>query len=233
MNPHLLAAIGRAFEKEHGEAPPLLQLREASIAATQLASFGDSLVSIAVDRSRNAGHSWSEIGEALGMTKQAAHERASTLASTLERKGQNQLTDTSRKALVAATQEAKLRASEQVSSLHLMLALSSDKASLGGRALKRGGATPGKLRKQLPPVDDVAEGGDAATPTYSPKVKKLLEQAYRWSLSLGDPQLTSAHLVLAAVKDDGGEAAAALAGIADTMAIEAGALAILRSETEA
>ena len=55
------------------EAEPLAGLREACRVATAL----DKLTRESVQRARAAGHSWTEIGQALGVTKQAAWEHYS------------------------------------------------------------------------------------------------------------------------------------------------------------
>ena len=55
------------------ETEPLAGLREACRVATAL----DKLAHESVQRARAAGHSWAEIGQALGITKQAAWERYS------------------------------------------------------------------------------------------------------------------------------------------------------------
>jgi hypothetical protein len=55
------------------ETEPLAGLREACRVATAL----DKLARESVQRARAAGHSWTEIGHALGVTKQAALERYS------------------------------------------------------------------------------------------------------------------------------------------------------------
>jgi hypothetical protein len=55
------------------EADPLAGLHEACRVAAAL----DKLTRESVQRARAAGHSWTEIGEALGVTKQAAWERYS------------------------------------------------------------------------------------------------------------------------------------------------------------
>lgn len=55
------------------ENDPLDGLREACRVATAL----DKLTRESVKRARDAGHSWTQIGEALGVTKQTAWERFS------------------------------------------------------------------------------------------------------------------------------------------------------------
>lgn len=55
------------------EDDPLSGLREACRLATAL----DKLIRQSVGQAREAGHSWTEIGQALGVTKQTAWERYS------------------------------------------------------------------------------------------------------------------------------------------------------------
>jgi hypothetical protein len=55
------------------ESEPLEGLREAHRLSTAL----DKLERDSVRRARQTGHSWTQIGEALGVTKQAAWERYS------------------------------------------------------------------------------------------------------------------------------------------------------------
>ena len=56
-----------------GRSEPLEGLREACRVSTAL----DKLIRESVRRAREAGHSWTQIGEALGVTKQTAWERYS------------------------------------------------------------------------------------------------------------------------------------------------------------
>lgn len=53
------------------ESEPLNGLRDACRVSTAL----DKLTRESVQRARTAGHSWTQIGEALGVTKQTAWER--------------------------------------------------------------------------------------------------------------------------------------------------------------
>ena len=48
------------------EDQPLSRLRTASALVNELAEIGDAVLGYFVDEARHAGHSWSEIGEALG-----------------------------------------------------------------------------------------------------------------------------------------------------------------------
>src|SRR5688500_15602391 len=53
----------------------LVQLEVAATRAAELADLGDSLLNHFVDRCRKSGKTWAEIGEHLGVTRQAVQKR--------------------------------------------------------------------------------------------------------------------------------------------------------------
>src|ERR1051326_8990997 len=70
-----LDALIQDVEARSPSAEPLSLLATASATVDALNETTDALLSHFVDRSRRAGHSWSEIGKALGVTKQAVQKR--------------------------------------------------------------------------------------------------------------------------------------------------------------
>src|SRR5688572_21456992 len=65
----LIAAIRRVHDDE------LEQLTSAMIAADYLGDVADHLIGHFVDQARRSGASWTAIGRAMGVTKQAARKR--------------------------------------------------------------------------------------------------------------------------------------------------------------
>src|SRR6266508_4979924 len=59
--------------RPHGA--PLDQLSDAVLAAEQLVELSDHLIGHFVDQARRAGSSWAEIGQSMGVSKQAAQKR--------------------------------------------------------------------------------------------------------------------------------------------------------------
>src|SRR4051812_13641060 len=53
----------------------LEQLEDAMVAADHLGSLADHLIGHFVDQARRSGASWTDIGRAMGVTKQAARKR--------------------------------------------------------------------------------------------------------------------------------------------------------------
>ena len=72
-----LTELIATVEADAAAAEPLSHLATASAIAAELTETADALVGHFVDRCRAAGRTWSEISEALGVTKQAAHKRYS------------------------------------------------------------------------------------------------------------------------------------------------------------
>src|SRR4051794_25283488 len=56
-------------------AEPLERLSEASRIATECDALGDELLGVYVDRCRRAGSTWADIGEHIGVSRQAAQKR--------------------------------------------------------------------------------------------------------------------------------------------------------------
>jgi hypothetical protein len=57
------------------QANPLARVEAAATTASELRGLGDALLDRYIQAARADGRSWSDIGTALGVTKQAAHER--------------------------------------------------------------------------------------------------------------------------------------------------------------
>ena len=73
--PIALDSLIKDVEEHSPSTEPLDLLATASSTVQELTETTDALLSHFVDRSRRAGHSWSEIGVALGVTKQAVQKR--------------------------------------------------------------------------------------------------------------------------------------------------------------
>ena len=112
----------------------------AAAASTQLEDSTDALLGHFVDRCRQDGRSWPEIGTALAATSQAVHSRfASAVAAHLFAASPSptfeQFTERARHVVAAASQAAAATGQETVTTVHLLLGLFSEPDGLAGRAL--------------------------------------------------------------------------------------------------
>jgi hypothetical protein len=70
-----LADLIARMDTELPAADNLARISEAQLRAHTLADLGEQLVGHYVGQAKQAGASWSQIGEAIGVSKQAAQQR--------------------------------------------------------------------------------------------------------------------------------------------------------------
>jgi ATP-dependent Clp protease ATP-binding subunit ClpA len=204
---------------------PLDQLVAAASAAADLEETTDALLGYFVDRCRRDGRSWSEISNALGVTKQAVHKRfASALAAhiiaatpepTFER-----FTNRARHVVAASRQAAISLGADAVGTGHLLLALFAEPEGIAGRTLAAMNVTEDTVRGALltargqKPVQDAGAGvapdqptGDQAAveqasqaaspvPPYGDDAKLALQDALTVALEFGHNYIGTEHLLL-------------------------------------
>ena len=73
-----LADLIARLDEEFPDADDLARISEAQLRAQTLSDLGDQLVGHYVGKAKQAGASWSEIGDAIGVSKQAAQQRHTT-----------------------------------------------------------------------------------------------------------------------------------------------------------
>jgi ATP-dependent Clp protease ATP-binding subunit ClpA len=88
---------------------------EAQIRAHLLADVGEQLVGHFVNAAKEAGASWSAIGEALGVSKQAAQQRGRQFFAGCTKRTAH--------AVVLAQDAARIRRSTDIGTEHLLLGL--------------------------------------------------------------------------------------------------------------
>src|SRR5437763_14597592 len=107
-NPVRLDDLIDAVKSSHTE--PLGQLAVAVVAADHLGDLADHLIGHFVDQARRNGASWTEIGQAMGVTKQAAQKRFVPGPNALEftETGNfSRFTQRARNVVIAARDEAR------------------------------------------------------------------------------------------------------------------------------
>jgi ATP-dependent Clp protease ATP-binding subunit ClpA len=152
--PPTLQELIDTVRQDAGSDQPLDQLVAAAAAAAQLEETTDALLGHFVDRCRRDGRSWSEISNALGVTKQAVHKRfasalaahivAATPAPTFER-----FTDRARHVVAASRRVATSLGAGTVGTEHLLLALFAEPAGIAGRTLAAMNVTEDSVRAAL------------------------------------------------------------------------------------
>src|SRR5580658_932934 len=111
-------------EADTEDAEPLSRLGTASVLVRNLTEVGDAALGYFVDQARHAGHSWSEIGEALGVSKQAAQQKHTVrLSLGLNTPTFERFSPRARNVLSAAEPIARQWGHGCIGTEHLLLAL--------------------------------------------------------------------------------------------------------------
>src|SRR5258708_23161542 len=121
----------------HPQGGPLDNLSDAVSVCAQLDEQADALIGHFVDQARKSGASWSQIGAAMGVSKQAAQKRFVPVrvpdSVTFER-----FTDRSRNVIAAAGQLA----AGPVTAAHLAAALLVEPLGIAAKIIAAPGLTP-------------------------------------------------------------------------------------------
>ena len=166
-----------------------------------LKGLADDLVGHFVEHARNAGASWAQVGERLGVTKQAAHHRhVDRTTRRLSRRPRSsagepfeRFTQEARDVIVVAQEEARSLRHNYVGVEHLLLGLSAD--DVAGPLLHAAGASGDAIREQVRTI--VGEGNEPSGDTiaFTPRSKRALELAARAAGRAGEP-VRPGHILL-------------------------------------
>jgi ClpA/ClpB-like protein len=179
----------------------------------RLKTMADDLVGHFVTQARTAGASWAQIGERLGVTKQAAHQRhfgRMTLglahgSRKQRRQPFERFAPEAKEVIVVAQQEARDLRHNYLGVEHLLLALSADPAA--GPLMSAAGAPRDAILEQI--RREVGEGTEPAGGSipFTPRSKRSLELAAR---EAGRGRIRSTHILLGALAMREGVGAAVL-----------------------
>jgi hypothetical protein len=200
---HLIESVDR-------DAPggdPLARVRAARQRARSLADIGDQLVDHFVSAARDRGSSWSQIGDALGVSKQAVQQR--WVPEVFRR-----YTDRSRHVVVLAKHQAYAREHDRIGTEHLLLGLMAEEGGLGSTILADRGIAVPAVEEALGAVLDrgAARPGTGRIP-FSAAAAYALEEAGRAALDLGHDFIGTEHLLLGLLRVPEGDAARVLGSL--------------------
>jgi Clp amino terminal domain, pathogenicity island component len=196
---------------------PLDNVSGAFAVSTQLGEQSDALIGYFVDQARRSGLSWSQIGGAMGVTKQAAQKRfVPTKAADLMAdvaKPFSRFTSRAAQTLAAA---GKLAAPGPVTSAHLAAALPTEPGGLAARALVTAGITAERLYTAVGtgPAERVERTSPAELLelTLDDSAKDVSKVALKVALRLGHNYIGTEHMLLGLVSPHS-PVAEALAGL--------------------
>src|SRR5215469_589922 len=206
-NPVRLDDLIEAITKVHSD--PLEQLSNAVIVADHLGDVADHLIGHFVDQARHSGASWTQIGQSMGVTKQAAqkrfvpkyHGRPEDLDSTDEF---SRFSPRARNAVVAAQNEAHAAGNDQIRPEHLVLGLLIDPDALAAKAMVAQGVSLKAARQAATSALPPAAGKVPSLIPFGPQAKKALELTFREALQMGHNYIGTEHILLALLELENG-----------------------------
>jgi hypothetical protein len=207
-----------ALVAEIDDGDPLASLDAAEGLADELVALAARLVGRAVDDARAAGCSWADIGEHLGISRQAAQQKytprwASLSLSDLAAAGRLQrYTDKAKAVLTGAEDRARAAEHAAVAPAHLLLGVL-DGDNVATRALRSLGVRiPNAVRGANRLLRDEAVAEVDAIPVGA-AARRCLEATLTEALALGHNYIGTEHLLLGLLHD---------ADVADLVGVEPG-----------
>ncbi|MGH3600720.1 MAG: Clp protease N-terminal domain-containing protein, partial [Pseudonocardiaceae bacterium] len=183
---------------------PLTLLAGAARQQQELAELGEQLLDHFVQEARAAGCSWSQVGTALGVSKQAAQQRHSTLRSLIGKfvggiesaMGHvvKRFTGQARRAVVLGQEQARMLCHDHMGTEHLLLGLLAVDDGLAAQVLQQAGITLDDVRNKIEEIAGRGTDMPRGHIPFTPQAKKVLELALREALHLGHNYLGTEHM---------------------------------------
>jgi hypothetical protein len=203
----------------HPDGGPLDNVSDAFTVSTQLDEQSDALIGYFVDQARRTGLSWSQIGGAMGVSKQAAQKRfvpASTKVADLMPETVQPFSRFTARAARTLAAAGNLAAPGPVGAAHLAAALPAEPQGLAALAIVKAGVSAEQLYAAL--GTGPAGRAENTSPaellelTLDESAKETLKGALKAALRLGHNYIGTEHLLLGLLAVSG-PAADALTGL--------------------
>ncbi|MFI6561208.1 Clp protease N-terminal domain-containing protein [Streptomyces sp. NPDC050534] len=205
-----LADLIARLDEELPEADQLARISEARLRAQTLSDLGDQLIDHYVSKAKQTGASWTEIGDAIGVSKQAAQQRHTPAA--FER-----FTNLNRHSIVLAQEAARTHKHDSIGTEHILLGLLGEPRGLAYEVLVAKTESEQRIREAieeaLAPAGKKALRGHIA---FRPESKEAIEQAHRAAADLGHDWVGTEHTLLGLIRTEQGLAAQILRNLGFT-----------------
>jgi hypothetical protein len=195
----------------HPEGGPLANVTDAFVVSEQLNEQSDALIGYFVDQARRSGLSWSQIGGAMGVSKQAAQKRfvppkaAGLMTATAQ--PFSQFTPRAGRTLLAAAQLAADNGEPAFGVAHLAAALLSEPYGLAAQAIATAGISADQVYAAVG-AGPAAQGPDPDSESlldlsFDPDARAAMKATLRCALRLGHNYIGTEHLLLGVLSAGG------------------------------
>ena len=211
-----LTELVEALDNDIPGSDALAKISEAQVRARTLTDIGDQLVGHYVAIARAAGASWQQIGEAIGVSKQAAQQK---LGAQLGQPTFERFTKRARAVVVGSQEAARSRKQDYIGTEHLLIGLLGESQGVAAEVLvELAGsveAVQAALDARMPAEGTKALKGHIP---FTPRSKEALEQSLQAALRLGHNYIGTEHILLGLLADPESVAFQALADLEITPA---------------
>ena len=192
----------------HPGGGPLENVSDAFAVSTQLDEQSDALIGYFVDQARRSGLSWSQIGSAMGVSKQAAQKRfVPTKAADLIPEGIKPFSRFTARAARVLAAAGKLAAPDAFGGTHLAAALLTEPEGLAALAIAKAGVTPEQLFTAVGAGPGVRAENVGSAELLDLDIdqgaKEALKGALKSALRLGHNYIGTEHVLLGLLAVDG------------------------------
>ncbi len=194
----------------------LTKVSEARQRARGLAELGDQLVDHYVGAARATGASWAQIGDAMGISKQAAQQRKGSVQ--FER-----YTDRARHVIVLAQEQTRVFDSTTIEPEHILLGVLDEVDGIGAKVVGMLAGSVEAAREAVAATISRGTGTPNGHVPFSDAGKKAITETLAAALDLGHNYVGTEHILLGVLREPTRPGSAALAelGITEARAREA------------
>ena len=198
-----LQELIQEVEQDAASPEPLKRLETAAGMIRSLDDVGDAALGYFVDQARRAGHSWSEIGESLGVSKQAAQQRQVARTGGLTAVTFERFTDRARHVVASSADCAREFQHNYIGTEHLLLAQFSMPEGLAAQVLTESGLSADVVRQAI--RDRAGEGAQVPEGhlPFTPRAIEVFTGALATALELGHNYIGTEHLLLGLARTEG------------------------------
>ncbi|MEU7576496.1 Clp protease N-terminal domain-containing protein [Streptomyces sp. NPDC041068] len=207
----LIAEVDRTCDTAHrapGQEQPdwLALLATASGVAGQLQVLADELVEDYVEHCRMHGHSWTDIGTALGVTRQAVQQR---FHAPHKRYSPDAMTEGLRQAMAHVKQAAVHHRNNYIGTEHLLWGLTAED-NTATELLRKSGVSPDDVHRKVGARLSTGASRAAERIAWTPYSRKAIAIAEERSREEGSELIDCRHLLHGLARTGRGVAVAVL-----------------------
>lgn len=205
-----LADVISRLDRDLPDADALARVSEAHLRSQTLTDLGDQLVDHYVSKAKQGGASWTEIGDAIGVSKQAAQQRRASTPF-------DRFTDLNRHSIVLAQEAARTHKHDLIGTEHILLGLLGEPQGLAYEVLTAMTTSEQSVRdaieEAMPPAGTKVLRGHIA---FGSDSKEAIERARHASEELGHDRVGTEHMLLGLIRAEGSQAAQILRALGFT-----------------